>query len=171
MVQENQVQNQGGRPSPSPSSPSPSQANAGVKKEVKRLMRKFPTPETALLAASWGEQATERWMKNGGDPSEIPEEDKRFVSEMLPKIKQGMNERVESERVVQDPSGGPSREDAKAGRRRAREEMLAAGVAQGAQSRSSAREAARGQLQKMRSRRGQQEAQSPQVSRRAPDQA
>lgn len=169
MVQDNERQaqqkaarQQSGRPS--------GRSGAALQKEVKRLMRKFPTPETALLAASWGEEATERWMKSGGDPSKIPEKDKQFVSEMLPKIQQGMDEPVESRRVSQDPEDEtPSRRKADMARQKAREEMLAASVSQGAAERSVAMEAARGQLEQVRRRRANQATSTPEVQRQAPD--
>jgi hypothetical protein len=140
------------------------------KGEMKRLMQEFPTPQTALLAASWGEQATKEWMQGGSDPSEIPEKDKQFVSEMLPKMKQGSDAPVESRRVVQGADGGPSAEEAKMARIKAREEMMAGAVSQGAKDRSAAREAARGQLRQMRGEQARQQTQTPEVRRNAPDQ-
>jgi hypothetical protein len=140
------------------------------KGEMKRLMQEFPTPQTALLAASWGEQATKEWMESGADPSEIPEKDKQFVSEMLPKMKQGSDTPVESRRVVQGADGGPSAEEAKMARIKAREEMMAGAVSQGAKDRSAAREAARGQLRRMRGEQARQQTQTPEVRRNAPDQ-
>lgn len=140
------------------------------KGEMKRLMQEFPTPQTALLAASWGENATKNWMESGADPSKIPEKDKQFVSEMLPKMKQGSDAPVESRRVVQGADGGPSAEEAKMARIKAREEMMAGAVSQGAKDRSAAREAARGQLRQMRGERARQQTQTPEVRRNAPDQ-
>lgn len=153
-----------------PTGPAPSGSGASeITPEIKRLMDEFPDAKTALLAASWGEDATRRWMENGADPSEIPEEDMRFVQDMLPKVQEGMDKPVESTTVSQTPER-KARESAEKARRMAREDILASTLAGGMQGRESARQAVRGAMQQMRGQSVERETNAPEVRREAPNQ-
>lgn len=87
------------------------------------MMDEFQDPEKALMAYNWGPTNVKEWMKNGGDPSAVPDETKDYVRDLLPVAAKSMSRPVEST-IIGKKVGDKERGQAKNAREKMRKQMM-----------------------------------------------
>jgi membrane-bound lytic murein transglycosylase MltF len=87
------------------------------------MMEEFGDPEKALMAFNWGPSNVKEWMDNGGNPSEVPDETKNYVKDLMPVVQESMDQPVSSTIAGKNISDSDRKEASKE-RSRVRNQMM-----------------------------------------------
>jgi len=109
----------------------PEQARRFSKEYLGAMMDEFNNPEEALMAYNWGPGNVKQWKASGADPSEVPQETREYVQELLPVAARTMNQPVEST-IMGKRVGDEDRKQARKARERVRKEMMKEEIARSA---------------------------------------